>query len=143
MNHLIAQLENAIAILDWKTNQECDLVQRLNVHSAPVTQLMFSPDGTYLFSTSLDGTAILWDTKTWKPLRTLTGHEGEIRAAGFSPDGKSIVTGGADKTIRIWDIDYKDTVRQVCSVLLNLGRDFTDEERTKYGITGENPTCNK
>jgi WD40 repeat protein len=138
-------LENDVLILDWKANQKqgCTLVQRLKGHLAPVKGLIFSPDGNYLMSTSEDGIAILWDTETWQQLRILAGHEGVIASAAFSPDSKSIVTGGADKTIRIWDVDYKDAVRQVCSVLLNLGRDFTDPERSKYGMTDEKPTCNQ
>ncbi|HET9909780.1 MAG TPA: TIR domain-containing protein, partial [Anaerolineales bacterium] len=143
--YLAVPLGNDVVILNWKTNQRqgCTLVGRLNGHLAPVKGLIFSPDGNYLMSTSEDGIAILWGTETWQQLRLLAGHEGVITSAAFSPDSKSIVTGGADKTIRIWDVDYMDAVRQVCSILLNLGRDFTEPERSKYGITDEKPTCNQ
>jgi len=143
--YLAVQVDNDVVILDWKTDQGqgCTLVDRLKGHLAPVTGLTFSPNGNYLLSTSQDGIAILWDAKTWQQVRVLAGHEGEITSAAFSPDNNSIVTGGKDKTIRVWDTNYKDTVELVCSFLKQIDRDFTDEERAKYGITDNNATCGK
>jgi WD40 repeat protein len=145
--YVAANLDNDVVIIDWQTNpngnlpHECAQVEKLQGHSAEIRSLVFSPDGNYLLSTSLDGTAILWDAKTWQQLRTLIGHDGEITSAAFSPDSKFIVTGGADKTIRIWDTNYKDTIELVCSILNRFHRDFTDEERARYGITDHDPTC--
>ena len=139
--YLASELKNEIAIWDWRAKPECIQVKRLPGHSANIIDLAFSPDDKYLLSASSDGTAILWDTNTWDMVRILTGHDGEITSVGFSPDGKSIVTGGADKTIRIWDTNYNDTIDQVCKILQQIDRDFTDAERTKYGITDKSPTC--
>lgn len=148
--YLAANLDNKIAILKWQESpdgsqsHECVQERELpTLHSEAIRTLGFSPKGNYLLSTSLDGTAILWDARTWEPIRTLTGHEGEVTSAGFSPDGTSIVTGGADKTIRIWHTNYEDTVGLVCSLLQQINRDLTREERAKYGITDNNPTCDK
>jgi len=144
--YLASQVENDVLIWDWQPNpggntpNSCTQVARLSGHSQPVTDLAFSPDGNYLLSASTDGTAIIWDTKTWDMIRTLTGHEGDISSAAFSPDSKFIVTAGGDKTIRIWDVDYKDTIKLVCYL---LQRDFTSEERIKYGISDPAPTCGK
>lgn len=125
-----------IVIWNWQNN--CQEVVRLTGHSARVIDLAFSPDGKHLLSASMDGTATLWDVNTWQKLRTLTGHEGDVTSVAFSPDGKRIVTGSSDKTIRIWDTDLKDTVNIVCAL---LQRDFSDQERLKYGIPDNEPTC--
>lgn len=38
-----------------------------------------------------------------EPLRTLSGHVGNIGPMVFSPDGKTLATGAADGTVRLWD----------------------------------------
>jgi hypothetical protein len=56
----------------------------------------------------------------------------------FSPDSKYIVTVGNDGIARFFDVDYRTTMKYLCSILL---RDFTDNERAQYGITDNTPTC--
>jgi WD40 repeat protein len=145
--YLVAGMGNDVLLLNWKpdasmdTGQGCSVVKRLSGHESPVTNLMFSPDGRYLLSGSLDGTAILWDANSWEIRRILAGHDGEVTTVDFSQDGKHIVTGGYDNTIRIWDTNYVDTIHEACSLLKQFNRDFTAEERQKYQITDELPTC--
>jgi hypothetical protein len=45
-----------------------------------------------------------------------------------------------DGSVQFWDVDYRETVRYLCSLLL---RDFTDEERLQYNIIDNTPTCPK
>ena len=44
---------------------------RLTVHEDRVRDVAFSPDGMTLATASDDGTVLLWDTGTWKPMLTL------------------------------------------------------------------------
>lgn len=146
-NQLVTESGKDILLLDWGPDSPdnlphaCTIVKRLSGHAATVTDLTFSPDGNHLLSASLDGTAILWDTESWQPKRVLSGHDGAITSASFSSDGKFIVTGGADKTIRVWDVDYQNTIDTVCSLLERFNRDLTPQERVKYQIADDQPTC--
>lgn len=52
------------------------LARTLEEHEDIVTSLAFDPTGQVLASGSKDGTLILWDVVSGKPLRTLEGHGG-------------------------------------------------------------------
>jgi WD40 repeat protein len=75
----------------------------LKGHTNLVTFLIFSPDGKFLASGSLDKTVNLWDVATGKKTATLTGHKEPILCLAFSSDGKVLASGSKDNTIKIWD----------------------------------------
>ena len=52
-----------------------------------VYSVAFSPDGTTALSGSRDDTLILWDIASWDPIRTFSGHSGDVWSVAFSPDG--------------------------------------------------------
>ncbi len=81
-------------------------------HDAAVTDIIFSPDGTKLFSTSEDGTARIWDPATGEELFRLQ-HDGPVRALAISPNGYWLATGGDDQYARTWNAR---TGKQIASV---------------------------
>lgn len=75
----------------------------LEGHTDAVTSVVFSPDGTVLASSSVDGTVRLWNPVTGDALFTLEGHTGAVNQVDFSPDGAILASAGEDGTIRLWD----------------------------------------
>lgn len=73
-------------------------------HAAPVVAIAFSPDGRLLASGSIDTTIKLWETTTWRELRTFSGHTAPVRWVAFSPDGRWLASGANDKTVRLWNL---------------------------------------
>jgi WD40 repeat protein len=105
-----------------------------------LNSVAFSPDGKLGLTGSSDNTARLWDLQTGQELRRFIGHSGAVEWAVFSPDGKTFLTVSDDGTGRMWDVDYHDTVKYLCSILL---RDFTSDERAQYHILDNQSTCPK
>lgn len=71
-------------------------------HGGPVNTVTFSPNGARVLSSSLDGTARLWDVASSNAVLILR-HPAPVSHAFLSPDGRSIVTHCADGFARCWD----------------------------------------
>jgi WD40 repeat protein len=105
---LAASDDAHVHLWDWASNRE---VARLTGHAGRVTGLQFSPDGRWLATASLDGTAKLWEmparrlAATFAPGKYKTG----MGVALFTPDGKSLVTAGDDRMIHVWDLTAATT----------------------------------
>lgn len=78
------------------------LLQTLKKHSAPVNSISFCPNGELLASASDDSTIVLWETKTWIPVRTITGHHSGINTISFNNENQ-IISASKDSTVKIWD----------------------------------------
>jgi hypothetical protein len=74
-------------------------------HENTLWSVKFARDGRLLATTSEDGTAKLWDTKTGQLRHTLRGHNLLVRGCAFMHDNRQLLTSGFDRTIRIWDAD--------------------------------------
>ena len=75
---------------------------KLGGHTAAITAVAFSPDGTRVLTGSQDNTAKLWDAHTGKEILSLPGHTQEVTSVGFSPDGLHVLTSSRDGTAIIW-----------------------------------------
>jgi WD40 repeat protein len=75
----------------------------LKGHTAPVTSVTYSPDGSRLASTSADKKVRVWDAHTGKNLLTLEGHALKALGVAFSPDGGRLASASEDRTVRVWD----------------------------------------
>ena len=70
-----------------------------------MTDLVVSPDGHRVASSSDDGTIILWDSHHFcRIVEEWIAHEGRIDGLAFSPDGQRLASRGDDGKICIWDV---------------------------------------
>lgn len=90
---------NAVLVRKIPSNED---VMTLRGHTDRVTGVLFSPGGDLLATTSRDGTARLWDARTWTRRAELRGHAGPITGSQYSGDGLRFVTFGDDGTARVW-----------------------------------------
>ncbi|MHA2142273.1 MAG: WD40 repeat domain-containing protein [Candidatus Thorarchaeota archaeon] len=98
------EVDGTIAIWDADSGQ---LLKRLNEHRTAVQVAKFTPDGLGIASGSSDHSIVIWKSEgdSFKPERTLMGHEGEVRALSFSRDGKYMASGSSDKELFVWSTD--------------------------------------
>lgn len=80
------------------------LEMTLKEHTAKVNSVIFSSDNKYILSASDDKSAILWDAKSGKKIKTFSGHTDKVLSANISSNSSFITTGSADKTCKVWDI---------------------------------------
>jgi WD40 repeat protein len=111
---------------------DADSLERLRTiegHTAPIRTIEFSPDGRTILTTSLDGTAWVWDTESgdqiFVPPVELTG----VFGAAFSADGSRIITIYADGTVLVQPIAVEDVV-EIAEARVTRG--FTEEECRRY-----------
>jgi WD40 repeat protein/transcriptional regulator with XRE-family HTH domain len=107
-------------------------------HAGIVWAVALSKDGRYAVTSGADGTARVWDVATGEELRRYAGHKAGIFGVDISADGSLVATGGVDGTVRLWYTDLNRTVDDICRRLI---RDFSDDERERYNINDERPTC--
>ena len=85
-------------------------------HLSLVEALAFSPDGKYLASGSFQEVSI-WDVKSGKLEKKLTGFAHCVVALAFSPDSKKLATGGgvptADGEIKVFEVDTWEQITDI------------------------------
>ena len=98
--------DNTIMLHDPASGQR---VGTLYGNADDIVSLAFSPNGVVLASASNNGTIVLWDTSTWKKLRSFSG--GSVVA--FSPSSQLLVSGTKDGRIIVWDLNTGDQLQTV------------------------------
>lgn len=83
---------------------------RNSVDSGGVLEMLFGADGQTLITAGLDKSLRVWDTRTGRQVRQLTGHQGTPCALSLSPDGTLLACsdfmGGATGPgqVRLWQL---------------------------------------
>jgi WD40 repeat protein/serine/threonine protein kinase len=72
-------------------------------HSKRIISVRFSPDGKWLATTSLDGSAKIWSADDGQLAKTLT-HKSPVISVSFSSDAALVLTTCGDGTVRLWDL---------------------------------------
>ena len=99
----------------WRRCHQHDL-RLVRAHTAPITQLAWSPGGTLVASAGKDKLVKLWDPMTGELLAELRDHEAPVWCVAFTPDGKTLASGDEAGTIRIWNVEQQVCIRTLkCS----------------------------
>lgn len=72
-------------------------------HTAAVTSLAFSPDGTRLASGAEDNSARVWNVSDGQPVSQFGGHAAVVTTVAFSGSGQEVVSGAADGSLHLWN----------------------------------------
>ncbi|KAF9222339.1 WD40 repeat-like protein [Gyrodon lividus] len=73
-------------------------------HEDVVRCVIWSLDGSQLFSASDDYTVRCWSTETGEPIgQPWTGHTHNVTSLSLSPDGSKLASTSWDHTVRFWD----------------------------------------
>jgi WD40 repeat protein/serine/threonine protein kinase/tetratricopeptide (TPR) repeat protein len=98
---LAAGMENGkIRLVEFATGRHYDEHQM--EHRAGVTAVRFSPDGSLLATSSMDGTVCLWEVESGRRYGNPLYHGEEVATIAFSPEGEHLASLTIDGTVRIW-----------------------------------------
>ena len=86
---------------------------RFDGHEDAVLSLVFSHDGRYLLSGSIDTSVRLWEVSSGELVRRFDGHTSGVMSASISSDDRYAVTGAQDGSLIVWDLASGDLVRQI------------------------------
>ncbi|XP_070575295.1 E3 ubiquitin-protein ligase TRAF7-like [Ptychodera flava] len=75
-------------------------VKVLSGHVGTVTELVSSPSGQFLFSSSYDNTVQIWNMENFLPIQSLYRHEGSVNTLCLHND--LLFSGADDKEIKIF-----------------------------------------
>jgi WD40 repeat protein len=106
----LATEDKSVYLLGAPTDSVPHPIQALSGHLGAVRSIAFSPDGRYVASGSLDGTAKIWaaDRSSLEPIekRMLAGdrpHTADVRGIGFHPNRPIVATASNDGYVALWD----------------------------------------
>jgi len=101
-------IDNDIKVWDLR---RYELLYTMRGHTDTVTGMKLSPDGSYLLTTAMDNTVIIWDVRPFAPhercVKIFQGNqhvfEKNLLRCAWSPDGGRVSAGSGDRFVYIWD----------------------------------------
>lgn len=101
-----------------------ELAKTLEGHTAWITALAFTPDGTRLVSTGLDREIKIWEPFKEREVLSLAGHSNSVSAIAVTPDGR-LVSGGMDGMVRVWEASPLVERREIFTFTGHTNRVFS------------------
>jgi len=95
-------------VWDAATGEQLQRLAGDRFHGYPVSMARFSAKGERVVTASPDGTAVIWDLGSGRPVQqTPLRHAGAINDAAFSPDGRYLLTASSDHLAKLWVVDRR------------------------------------
>ena len=101
-------------------------------HEKYLNCVLWSRDGSRLFSASDDKTIRCWNSDTGQQIgHPWTGHSHYIHSLSLSPDGSILASASFDSTVRFWDATTGNPIRQ------HLQHDRKPVNAARFSPSGE------
>ncbi len=104
----------------------------LGKHNSTVSDIVFSPDGHLVATSSFDWSVHLFNyediTRQQQPI-VINDFNTWVTGVRFTKDSKKLISYGADRTVRLWDIGIDELYAKVSK---KITRDMTVDEWNKY-----------
>ena len=81
-------------------------------HTAAAADVVFSPDGTTLYTAGADKAVKAWKIASEAPTKTLQ-HPSLVDAVAFNNTGTQLATGCHDGKVRIWDVAKGQVIKEI------------------------------
>jgi WD40 repeat protein/serine/threonine protein kinase len=96
---------------------------------AEILGVAFSPDGERIVSAGGDGAIRIWNSRTGKFIREISGaHDKAVCCVVFHPKGEHLASAGADGWVKIWDLSSdpeREVFREKCDALRKFAAAYT------------------
>jgi centriolar protein POC1 len=73
-------------------------------HKSEVLSCKFTPDGTCIAASAIDGTIKVWDTRLGKLIQHYNAHDRPVNRIAFHPLGYHMASVSSDNKIKIWEL---------------------------------------
>jgi WD40 repeat protein len=100
---------------------------RLPFETTALQYLCWSADGRVVARGNNDGTAVVYDVFTSKPLLRADGKQGSLYGLALSRDGRLLATGGGNTTVLVWSVSVPRAERPERPDVEALWRDLGGE----------------
>lgn len=105
---VVTGAHKTIKIWDLTLIQKKSKIKSITKHRNSVQAVAITPDGKQAISGDGDGTIIIWDIDSHKPLKNLGGGYNGIKSIAITPDGQKFVSTfvsgeGSYKGVQIWN----------------------------------------
>ncbi|KAF9239102.1 WD40-repeat-containing domain protein [Melanogaster broomeanus] len=103
--------DNAIGVFDVESGEL--ILGHIEGHEDIINCVIWSLDGSQLFSASFDHTIRCWNSETGEQIgQPWAGHTYWVNSLSLSPDGAKIASSSYDTTVRFWDAHSGDPIGQ-------------------------------
>ena len=74
-----------------------------NVRHDPYS-MAYSADGTLALTGGGDGSIDIWDVRSGRLIRTMSGHRNKVLAVRFLADNRQVISASKDNSVKLWDV---------------------------------------